>query len=121
MQTPAVHIRFVGLLASTPAEVLARACIGRLATMYGDIARWDVCLQPPVPPWVSSGYAVRAQARLQDGSVLAIRAQGEALEATVCDAFDGIEELLRQENGGAGAPRVAWPPTLGGHPQPLIA
>ena len=76
---------------------------------YRDVARWDVCLQPPLAPWVSSGYAVRAQAQLHDGSVLSIRAQGSELEATVRDAFDGIEELLLQEGS---APQSGWLPTV---------
>jgi hypothetical protein len=113
MSSPAVHVRFVGLLSSGRAEALARACIRGLDARYGGVACWDVCLQPPLAPWCSSGYAVRAQARMSDGSLISIRAQGSALEDTVRDAFDGIGELLLQENGGApAAPHPAWRPTM---------
>ena len=112
MPVPAVHVRFVGMLSSVRAEALARACIGGLDAMYGDVAHWDVCLQPPLSPWCKSGYAVRAQARLHDGSVISIRAQGGGLEETVRDAFDGIEELLLKEGGGAPSRHPAWLPTV---------
>lgn len=115
MPSPAVHVRFVGMLSSVRAEALARACISGLDDMYGDVAHWDVCLQPPLSPWCTSGYAVRAQARLQDGSVISIRAQGGGLEETVRDAFDGIEELLLKENAGAPARHPAWQPTADGY------
>ncbi|HET8747411.1 MAG TPA: hypothetical protein VFM98_17560 [Ramlibacter sp.] len=94
MSTSAVHVRFVGMISSRRAEALARACISGLDAACGAVARWDVCLQPPLMPRGSSGYAVRAQAQLSDGSLLAIRAQGEALEETVRDAFGGMRELL---------------------------
>ena len=111
MPLPAVHVRFVGLLTETRAEALARERIRGLDAMYGDVARWDVCLQPPLAPWVSSGYAVRAQAQLHDGSVFSIRAQGSELEATVRDAFDGIGELLLHQDG---APQPDWLRTVAG-------
>ena len=98
MPSPAIQVRFVGMLASVRAEALARACISGLDATYGEVARWEICLQPPLAPWFGSGYAVRAQAQLADGSVLSLRAQGGELEDTVRDAFDGIEELLLQEN-----------------------
>lgn len=106
MTLPAVHVRSVGMLSSTRAEALAHACVSALDAIYRDVIRWDVSLQPPLAPWVSSGYAVRAQARLRDGGVIAIRAQGGDLEDAVRDAFDGIQELLLQESGPpAAAPR----------------
>ncbi|GAB3659434.1 hypothetical protein [Ramlibacter alkalitolerans] len=111
MPAPAVHVRFVGLLSSVRAEALARACIRGLDATYGDVACWDVCLQPPLAPWCSSGYAVRAQARMNDGSMISIRAQGSGLEDTVRDAFDGIEGLLLQEAGAHAAAHPAWRPT----------
>ena len=111
MPSPLVHVRFVGLLTSTRAEVLARERMSGIDARYRDVARWDVCLQPPLAPWVSSGYAVRAQAQLHDGSVLSIRAQGSELEATVRDAFDGIEELLLLTEG---APQPDWRRTMAG-------
>jgi hypothetical protein len=119
MSKPAVQIRFVGLLASTRAEVLARACISGLDALYGEIAHWDVCLQPPMAPWVSSGYAVRVQARLHDGSLLSIRAQGDGLEATVRDAFEGIDELMGQESGAPARARSPWLPAIAGR-QPSV-
>jgi hypothetical protein len=114
MPVPAVHVRFVGMLSSARADALARACIRGLDDMYGDVARWEVCLQPPLSPWCTSGYAVRAQASLHDGSVISIRAQGGGLEETVRDAFDGIEELLLKESGGAPSRHPAWLPTVEG-------
>ncbi|MEJ8836607.1 hypothetical protein [Ramlibacter sp. AN1133] len=110
MPSPAVHIRFVGLLSSSRAEALARACISGLDAMYAEVARWDICLQPPLAPWCTSGYAVRAQAHLNDGSLISIRAQGSELEATVRDAFDGIEELLLQQ-AEPESPQRGWLPT----------
>jgi hypothetical protein len=111
MPTPFVHVRFVGLLSSPRAEALARACIHGLDARYGEVARWDIGLQPPLAPCSSSGYAVRAQAQLQDGSVVSIRTQGAVLEDTVRDAFDGIEELLLHETGAPAACQPAWLPT----------
>ena len=102
MPTPAVHVRFVGMLSCVRAEALARACISGLDGMDDDVAHWDVCLQPPLAPWCSSGYAVRAQARMNDGSLVSIRAQGSELEETVRDAFDGIEQLAFALRLGAG-------------------
>ena len=118
MPAPAIHVRFVGMLSSVRAEALARARISGLESMYGGVARWDVCLQPPLAPWCTSGYAVRAQARLDDGSTISIRAQGSALEETVADAFDGIEELLLQE---ADARAPEWMPTLSADTQSFAA
>jgi hypothetical protein len=108
------------MLSSVRAEALARACISGLDAMYGEVARWEVCLQPPLAPWCTSGYAVRAQAHLQDGSLVSIRAQGSDLEETVRDAFDGIEELLLQESTGE-PPHQAWLPTLGADTRALGA
>ena len=113
MHSAAVHIRFAGLLSSARAEALARSCISGLDAMYGGVRRWEVCLQPPLAPWCSSGYAVRARAHLNDGSLISLQAHGLDLEATVRDAFEGIEELLLQEREAAGAPRRGWLPTLG--------
>lgn len=108
MSLPAVHVRFVGMLSSANADALARACIAGLGSACGEVARWDVCLQPPLASACGSGYVVRAQACLNDGSVVSIRAQGDALEGTLRDAFDGIWGLLLQE-GTAGAPQPsAW-------------
>ena len=121
MSSPAVHVRFVGMLSSVRAEALTRARISGLDAMYGGVARWDVCLQPPLAPWCTSGYAVRAQARLDDGSTISIRAQGLGLEETVGDAFDGIEELLLQEGGSADARGPAWMPTLSSDTQSFAA
>jgi hypothetical protein len=121
MPSPAVHVRFVGLLSSPRAEALARACISGLDAMYGDVERWEVCLHPPLAPWCSSGYAVRAQARMADGGVISMRAQGAELEATVRDAFDGIEALLLQEARGSAGRRPAWLPTRSGDTQALPA
>jgi hypothetical protein len=103
MPVPPVHIRFLGMLSSVRAESLARACISGLDAMYGAVARWDVCMQPPLAAWRSDGYAVRAQARLDDGGVISIRAQGTGLEATVRDAFQGMQELLLHESHAAPA------------------
>ena len=111
MSLPAVQVRFVGMLSSLRAEALARACISGLDDMYGDVSHWDVCLQPPLSPWCKSGYAVRAQARLRDGSVISIRAQGGGLEQTVREAFDGMEELLLKEGGGEPSRHPAWLPS----------
>jgi len=120
MPTPAVQVRFVGMLASVRAEALARARIGGLDAMYGAVARWDVCLQPPLTPWCTGGYAVRAQARLADGSTISIRSQGSGLEETVGDAFDGIEELLLQE-GTLSSPHADWLSTQAAHTRSLAA
>ena len=120
MPSPAIQVRFVGMISSARAEALARARISGLDAMYGGVARWDVCLQPPLAPWCTSGYAVRALARLDDGSTISIRAQGTALEETVADAFDGIEELLLQE-GSADARSPAWLPTLSADTQSFAA
>jgi hypothetical protein len=121
MSPPAVHVRFVGMLSCVRAEALARARISGLDAMYGGVARWEVCLQPPLAPWCTSGYAVRAQARLDDGSTISIRAQGTGLEETVADAFDGIEELLLQEGGAADARPPGWLPTAAADTQSFAA
>jgi len=105
MPATAVHVRFVGMLSSLRAEALARDCISGIEAACGAVARWDVYLQPPLAPRSSSGYAVRAQAQLSDGSLLAIRAQGEELEDTVRDAFGGMRELLLQS--ASGCPQAA--------------
>jgi hypothetical protein len=121
MSSPAAHVRFVGLLSSVRAEALARECISGLDARYGDVACWDVCLQPPLAPWRISGYAVRAQARMNDGCVISLRAQGGELEATVRDAFEGIEELLLQQGTASAAPQLAWLPVAGAEPLSLSA
>ena len=107
MPLSAVHVRSVGMLSSTRAEALAHACVSALDALYGEVIRWDVSLQPPLAPWYSSGYAVRAQAQLRDGGVIAIRAQGGDLEDTVRDAFDGIGELLLRESAPPAAASAA--------------
>jgi len=99
MQTPAVQVRFVGMLCSVSADALARACTRGLDALHGGVACWDVSLQPPLAPWSDSGYAVHAQARMDDGSVLSTRAHGAELERAVREAFEAIDLLLLQEHG----------------------
>jgi hypothetical protein len=100
MPTSAVHVRFVGMLGSERAEALARAFISGLDALHGIVAHWDVCLQPPLAPWGDSGFAVRAQARMNDGCLVAIRAQGPELEDTVREAFDGLASMLLEAQPG---------------------
>ena len=121
MPSPAIHVRFVGMLNSVRAEALARARISGLEAMYGGVARWEDCLQPPLAPWCTSGYAVRAQARLDDGGTISIRAQGTGLEETVADAFDGIEELMLQEHNPGDTQAHGWRPTLSTDTQSFVA
>ena len=109
MNAATVHVRFLGMLSSGRAEALVRACAGGLDALFREIACWEVSLQPPRASWGAGGYAVRAQARLNDGSILSIRAQGSDLEDAVQEAFDGLGELLQDTDALAAA--GAWRPS----------
>jgi hypothetical protein len=118
----AAAVRFVGMLPSLQAEVVARDCIRVLASSCPDVHRWDVCVLPPLAAPPAGGYAVRVQARLECGSVVSIRSQAGDLLHTVRDAFDGLKDLLLQQEGGEfrGA-ASAWMPAAGGSCQGLPA
>lgn len=96
MRMSPIAVRFVGLLHSVPAEAAAHDCIRALDALCPEVTGWEVRVQPPLGAGVADGYAVRVQARLADGGVLAIRAQAAELVETVRDAFDGMGQLLRQ-------------------------
>lgn len=120
MRPPTNHVRFVGMLSSDAAEAVARGCIAGLERVYGEVKAWDVCVQPPLASWPGAGYSVRVQARLADGGVISIRAQGGELLGSVRDAFEGLEELLQQD-GERADPAHGWLPTLAGEARPASA
>lgn len=119
MPSPAVHIRFVGMLSCERVEAIARSCIGALDAMPGEVRQWDVCVQPPLGLLPAGPYAVRAQARLADGGVVAIRTQGSELEDTLRDAVGGVRDLLLQEAAETGPQLPAWLPRAAGNAQAL--
>lgn len=98
MTRSSVPIRFVGMLSSPRAEAVAREWMRALEARCGGISRWEVRVQPPLVSCPDAGYAVRAQARLVDGSVLAIRAHGRELLTALGEAFGTLGDLLAQES-----------------------
>jgi hypothetical protein len=103
MPTAAVDLRFVRMLSSERAEEAAHACIRALDPVSGEVTGWEVSVQPPLPAWPEAGYAVRVQARLAGGGIVASRAQASGLLESVHHAFGGMGEMLLQEGGGLAA------------------
>jgi hypothetical protein len=116
MPTAAVDLRFLSMLSSERAEAAAHACIRALdPVVSGEVTGWEVSVQPPLAAWPEAGYAVRVQARLAGGGILATRAQASGLLESVQHAFGGMGEMLQQELGGL-LPAGWMGPARGGAP-----
>lgn len=96
MQSPA-ELRFVRMTSSAAAEEVARECIRCLDRNFPGVARWAAYVERPRSRLPGATYAVHVHARLDTGAVLATLAHGQELPATVQDAFDGLEALLKRE------------------------
>jgi hypothetical protein len=122
MQSPIVHVRFVGMLPSGHAEAAARDAIRSLQSVFTAVARWDVCVRPPLVAQAEGGYSVRVQARLAGGGLVSILAQAGTLLETVREAFEGVLELLHADGAEApGREGPAWLPPQVGSPPALPA
>jgi hypothetical protein len=107
MSQSAAIVRFIGMLASPRAEAVVRECIAAVEQRCRERARWEVSVQPPLATAGEAGYAVRAQAQLADGSTITIRSDASELLQAVRDAFDGVEQLLKEVGAGFISARCA--------------
>lgn len=89
-----VDLRFIGMLSSEPAQAAALGSIDALDSVHGQVRGWKVSMEPPQSAWGLGAYAVQVQAELAEGALVATRAHGSDLLATVRDAFEGMEQLL---------------------------
>jgi hypothetical protein len=113
MPMAAVDLRFLSMLSSEHAEAAAHACIRALdPVVSGEVTGWEVSVQPPLAGWPEAGYAVRVQARLAGGGIVATRAQASGLLESVHHAFGDMGEMLLQELGGL--PAAGWMAPAGG-------
>ena len=92
---PPVDLRFVGMLASDRAAAAAHGCLSALDPVHPKVLNWQVRVDPPLSPR-DGAYAVRVQALLASGALVATRADGADVATAVRDAFDGIASYLRR-------------------------
>lgn len=90
----AVALRFVGMLACDRALAAARGCLSTLEPVH-PVVDWDVRVDPPQSQR-GGAYAVRVQARLASGAVVATRVDAADAAAAVRDAFDDVAACLRR-------------------------
>lgn len=88
-----VDLRFIGMLSSESAEAAALGSISVLERQ-ARVRGWKVSMEPPQSAWGLAAYAVQVQAELDEGALVATRAHGSDLLATVHDAFEGMQQLL---------------------------
>jgi hypothetical protein len=89
-----VALRFVGMLACDRALQAAQGCLSTLQPEH-PVLDWQVRVDPPQSP-CGGAYAVRVQARLASGALVATRADASDVAAAVRDAFDGVAAYLRR-------------------------
>ncbi|HEY0825677.1 MAG TPA: hypothetical protein VGD76_17960 [Ramlibacter sp.] len=94
-----VDLRFIGMLSSESAEAAALGSISALAAQ-ARVRGWKVSMEPPQSAWGLGAYAVQVQAELDEGALVATRAHGADLLATVHDAFEGMQQLLGRRASG---------------------
>jgi hypothetical protein len=89
-----VDLRFIGMLSCESAEAAALGSITALDAAHARVRGWKVSMEPPQSAWGLAAYAVQVQAELDEGALVATRAHGSDLLATVHDAFEGMQQLL---------------------------
>lgn len=94
-----VDLRFIGMLSCESAEAAALGSISALEAQ-ARVRGWKVSMEPPQSAWGLAGYAVQVQAELDEGTLVATRAHGSDLLATVQDAFEGMQQLLGRRASG---------------------
>jgi hypothetical protein len=89
-----VDLKFVRMLSSESAAAATLHRIGLLGSVHAGIDHWSVQMEPPAAAQGAASYAVRVQAQLKDGAVLAIRAHDADLVTAVHSAFTGMEQAI---------------------------
>jgi hypothetical protein len=103
-----VDIRFLTMLRSEPAELLARRRIMQLDSEHPWVLRWEVvCEQPRMRDPSQPAYAARVLAHLADGGHACARSSGPDLLGALSVVLDAVDVQLRRESL-EGSFALAW-------------